>query len=360
MLTRIAVILTFIAASAFGGDWNPRQAAQYMDGRQKAWFAWPNASRSGVVCVSCHTGLPYLLARPALRRSLGETAPTLYEAVLLDGLRATVVRTDADDLLGTKSNTLLSKQVYGAQSVLATLFLAIDDAQRGGGLSPEGEKAFDRMWSLQVKTGKNQGGWLWSDFDLDPWETADSAYYGSALGALATGVAPAGYQSRPQIRENVAALTAYLRGAQKTTPLHNRLILLWASAKLRDLLPDAERQAIVDEVWRKQQDDGGWTLESLGEWKKRPEAPPAVGSNSYATGLVAFTLEQAGTQRSTPGLARALAWLRAHQDRETGSWAAESMNHRHDAGSIPEFFMRDAATGFASLALIAPETSGTR
>ena len=59
-------------------------------------------------------------------------------------------------------------------------------------------------------------------------------------------------------------------------------------------------------------------------------------------------------------IAPLLDWLRAHQDRETGSWAAESMNHPHDRGSIPEFFMRDAATGFATLALLAPEMSARR
>ncbi len=90
------------------------------------------------------------------------------------------------------------------------------------------------MWSIQLKSGPDEGAWLWSDFDLDPWETKDSPYYGAALGALATGLAPGDYQSRPEIQRNVAALTAYLRAEQRNTPLHNRLFLLWASSKLRD------------------------------------------------------------------------------------------------------------------------------
>jgi len=48
----------------------------------------------------------------------------------------------------------------------------MDDARRGK-LSPEAEKAFERLWSLQLKTGPDKGAWLWSDFDLDPWETKD-------------------------------------------------------------------------------------------------------------------------------------------------------------------------------------------
>jgi len=351
MLRRIAALLALAATPALCGDWSARLAAQYLDSRQKDWFAWPAANASGVPCVSCHTGVPYLLARPVLRQALGETAPTLYEAVLLDGLRATVIKTNAKDLFRDVKGPL-ADQVFGAQAILTALLLALDDAQRGGGLTPEAEKAFERMWSLQIRDGKAKGGWHWSDFDLDPWETPESAYYGAALAALATGVAPAHYQARPEIRENVEALTAYLRAAQSTQPLHNQLILLWASLQLSGLLPEPDRNAVVNEVWRKQQADGGWTLESLGPWRKHPEAPPATGSNSYATGLAAFTLEQAGVRRSDARMSRALAWLEAHQDPQSGYWAAESMNKPHDAGSMPAQFMRDAATGFASLALL--------
>ena len=346
-----AIALLFIPSLRAG--WNPRLAAQFMDARQQAWVTWPRANESGVACVSCHTGMPYLLARPALRQALGEKTPTLYEDVLLSGLRATVMRTDAKDLFkGLKG--LIADQVYGAQAVLSALLLANDDARQGR-LSPEAEKALERMWSVQVRSGDAKGSWLWSDFDLDPWETKDATFYGAALGALATGVAPAGYQVRPELRENIADLTAYLRREQQTQPLHNRLFLLWASTKLRDLLPDAERQAILDEVRKKQEDDGGWTLASLGAWKQRPEAPPARGSNSYATAVVAFTLEQAGGRNSNTVLARGLAWLKTRQDPQIGSWAAESMNHHHEPGSMPALFMSDAATGFATMALLAGE-----
>ena len=49
-------------------------------------------------------------------------------------------------------------QVYGAQVVLASLVLAMDDAPRGK-LSLEGE----RMWSIQLKDGADKGRWNWSD-----------------------------------------------------------------------------------------------------------------------------------------------------------------------------------------------------
>ncbi len=316
--------LAFAGASAFRGDWNPRLAAQFLDSRQKAWFAWPPANKSGVSCLSCHTGFPYLLGRAALRRTLGEHDPTLYEALLVDGVRATAIKTDGAFLFGD-SKGLLGEQEFGAQSILSALVLAIDDAPRGR-LSPEGEGAFERLWNLQLRAGENKGAWNWSEFDLDPWETPHSMFYGAALAAVATGVAPAGYQFRPMIGENVAALSAYLRVAQKAQPLHDRVTLLWAAAVLRDLLPNPDRQAILDEVWAKQQADGGWSIESLGPWETHPKAPPADGSSSYATGLAAFTLQQAGVERTDRRLARALAWLETHQDRQSGAWVAQSMN----------------------------------
>jgi squalene-hopene/tetraprenyl-beta-curcumene cyclase len=359
MSIRFAAVLMLAAAPAFCQNWNPRLAEQYMDSRQKEWVAWPMAMHSGVACVSCHTGLTYLLARPALRQALGEkTGPTLYEDVLDASMRATVIRTDANDLFAGLKGPIVG-QVYGAQVVLASLVLAMDDAPRGK-LSPEGEKAFDRMWSLQLKSDPDKGAWPWSDFDLDPWETKDAAFYGAALAALATGLAPADYQARPEIQENIAALRAYLREGQKTTPLHNRVFLLWASSKVRGLLPDAGQQAILSELWSKQQPDGGWSIQSLGQWKKRDAAEPvAVGSNAYATALIAFAALQAGVQPSQPNLSKALAWLKTHQDPQGGFWTAESMNHKHSThGVMAEKFMSDAATGYATAALLAAGDEG--
>jgi squalene-hopene/tetraprenyl-beta-curcumene cyclase len=357
MSIRFAVVFALTCASAFCQNWNARQAEQYLDSRQKEWIGWPMAMHSGVACVSCHTGLTYLISRPALRHALAEkSGPTLYESVLVDSMRATVIRTDAKDLFAGLKGPIID-QVYGAQVVLSALVLANDDAAHGK-LSPEGEKAFERMWSIQVKDGGDKGAWQWSDFDLDPWETKDSAYYGAALAALATGLAPADYQARPAIQENVAALKNYLREGLKTQSLHNRLFLLWASSKLGGLLTDADKQAILGELWRKQETDGGWTMQSAGQWKKREAAADAIGSNAYITALAAFTTEQAGVKPSEPGLSKALAWLKTHQD-STGAWIADSMNHKHSSfGPIPEKFMSDAATGYATAALLAAGDGG--
>jgi squalene-hopene/tetraprenyl-beta-curcumene cyclase len=343
-LIRPVVVLVFVLASAgFCGDWNPRLAAEYLDSRQREWFAWPVAKAPGGTCLSCHTGMTYLFARPALRRALGESRPTPYETGLLDALRARVDKKEARELFPAFAKEPTASQAVGVESILSALFLASDDA---------GRQAFDRMWSLQNQDGKTKGAWAWFSLKLDPWEMPDSQFYGAALAVLATGTAPAEYRNGPEIREKVASLTAYLRREQQAQPLHNRLMLLWASTALRETLPENLRQSIINEAWRTQQADGGWTIESLGPWDKHAAAPGSTGSNAYATGFVAFVLEKAMGARADARLARALEWLKSHQDRRFGYWAAESMNKVYEPDSMEVKFMRDAATSFAALALI--------
>jgi hypothetical protein len=68
------------------------------------------------VCVLPHRfALPaLLLSRPALRQALSEkNGPTLYESVLVASMRATVIRTDANDLFAGLKGAIVD-QVYGA------------------------------------------------------------------------------------------------------------------------------------------------------------------------------------------------------------------------------------------------------
>lgn len=350
MFPRLAVIIALTALPGFCEDWSPRLAAQYLDSRQKEWFAWPRAMAPGGPCVSCHTGMTYLLVRPGLRRALGESQPTSYEAGLLDGLRARVEKKDPQQLSPGAKEPIASQKL-GVEAILSVLFLALQDANNAT-LGAETKQAFDRLWSLQVRDGKARGAWAWFDLNLDPWETPDSAFYGAALAALAAGTAPTEYRDRWEIRERVSALTDYLQREQQDQPLHNRLTVVWASSKLPSALPEPMRRSIIDEALRKQQEDGGWTIESLGPWRPHAQAPPSKGSNSYATGFVAFVLQKAGVARSHPALIAALGWLKSHQDRQAGYWAADSMNKKYEADSMPVRFMRDAATAFATLALL--------
>jgi squalene-hopene/tetraprenyl-beta-curcumene cyclase len=335
-----SILIVVTGLPGIAGDWSPKLAAQYLDSRQKEWFAWPPAKRPGGPCMSCHTGATYLLARPALRRVLGEAEPTIYEAGLVDGLVARVGLGVEDALKAVKEP--LASQGVGVEAIFAALFI--------GPEKPAARQAWDRLWSMQVREGSVKGSWPWFEFDTDPYETSDSRFFGASLAALAICGMPSEFQARPMMKERVAELTEYFRTAMASQPLHNRLLLLWAGRKL-PVVADA-RQAIIDETLKKQQPDGSWTMAGLGPWKERPAAPHIDGASAYATAVAAFALEQAGVPRSDPKLKKALDWLRAKQDPQFGYWAADSMNKRREPGSMPEGFMRDAATAFAVLALI--------
>jgi squalene-hopene/tetraprenyl-beta-curcumene cyclase len=305
-----------------------------MDGRQKEWFAWPRANGGAKPCISCHTGLPYLLARPALRKTLGEKEPTQYELGLLESLRSRVGMKTPDS------------QGMGVESVFAALFLR----------TPE---AYDRMGAMQIREGKAAGAWKWFNTDLDPWEEPESDLFGAALAAIALGGAPEEYRKQPQVQERVAALAAHLRGSQDALPLQNRLAVAWASTKLPEAMDSKTRDAVLREVTEKQRPDGGWSMESLGPWKVHPNAPAAApGSNAYATAFTTLVLLDTGAKATDPRMERALEWLRSHQDREGGYWNADSMNKQYKPDSMEIQFMRDAATGFAAKALLTAEGAG--
>ena len=169
--------------------------------------------------------MTYLLARPALGRRLGRSQPTSFETGLLDRLRADV---------GDKPESYLQ----GVEVIFAALFLSERD--RGRPMSPDTRKAFNQLWSLQVNEGPSRGSWDWLIVDLDPWEQAESTYFGAALAALAAGNAGAAYVADVSVASHLAALTAFLRTPSPVRPLHDRLALLWASSKQRELLSGAE------------------------------------------------------------------------------------------------------------------------
>jgi squalene-hopene/tetraprenyl-beta-curcumene cyclase len=128
-------------------------------------------------------------------------------------------------------------------------------------------------------------------------------------------------------------------------------MLLWASSRLPGSVSAADRQAIVDTLFAKQHADGGWSLASLGQWKRNDGTAIDSTSDGYASGLVAYALQHAGIAPDEPRLSRALGWLVRHQDPATGMWTASSLNKQRDPSSDIGKFMSDAATAYAVLAL---------
>lgn len=338
------------------GSWDPRGAAAYLDHREAWWAEWPKTARDPeTFCISCHTALPYALARPALRDALSESAPSAAESRLLDDVRTRVrLGTQAQPYYGGD----MTAAARGTESVLNALILANEDARERRS-SASTKAAFDTMWALQQTAGADRGAWLWIRFDNEPWEAYDSVYYGATLAALAVGMVSGDYRAQPEVEDALARLRQYLNDHYEAqTPL-NRVALLWASARFPRLLDPARQQQIIEDIWKRQLPDGGWSAASLaGDWRLEDGSPLVVRSDGYATGLIIVSLQQVGIGHD-PRLIRGLAWLAANQSRWTGHWTGYSLNRRHRSLlSKTSQFMDDAATAYAVLALTGDSAGG--
>ena len=94
IVAHLGVALMLVACShgpaPAEGTWDPKAAAAYLDRRMEWWISWKNSARDhGTFCFSCHTAVPYALARPALRASPGDPA-VAAERQLLDDVRLRV------------------------------------------------------------------------------------------------------------------------------------------------------------------------------------------------------------------------------------------------------------------------------
>jgi squalene-hopene/tetraprenyl-beta-curcumene cyclase len=349
-------------------SWNPKAAAAYLDQRVNWWMEWPKAARDHeTFCVSCHTAVPYAMSRPALRGALGEQGLSTNERRLLENVKKRVrlwkevapFYTDAD------RGAYKTVESRGTESVLNALILASNDARRdrnndseksarNGHISENTRAAFENMWAEQQIAGDKKGAWLWLRFKNEPWEADDSDYYGAALAAIAVGTAPENYRARREIQNNLKMLREYLNRECARQTLSNRVVLLWASAKVPGLIESERQKAIISEMLSKQQSDGGWSLSSLtGSWKRNDGTLQEAKSDGYATGLIVLALEEAGIPRDTSQLKQGLAWLASSQNKTQGSWLAYSLNKNEEHHISPDTarFMNDAATAYAVLAL---------
>jgi squalene-hopene/tetraprenyl-beta-curcumene cyclase len=309
------------------------RSAEFLDGVTLAWLREKQ-------CASCHTGYPYLLARAGLG---GPEAPAVRQV-----RRFFEDRVAAWDSGGKGAGYLKGdgavKDTEGITEVVAVAAtLALHDAQTTGKLHPRTRQALDRMWELQ----RPDGSWAWNKTRLTPLEHDD--YYGAVYAALGVGHAPEGYAQSPGAAEGLARLRRYLR-TNPPPDLHHTAWLVWASVKLDGLMEPGERDRAVKALLALQRNDGGWSLPSLGDWKRLNGQPndKQAPSDGYATGLVLYVLRQAGVAATAQPVRRGVTWLTANQ-RASGRWFTRSLNR--DRGHL----ITNAGTAYAVMALKACE-----
>jgi squalene-hopene/tetraprenyl-beta-curcumene cyclase len=329
--------------------WRPDAAAKYLDERETVWI-------SHAKCVSCHSGLPYALARPALSGLVGGKTSPEPETKLLAQIKLRVAnwqKLDTDDFgLYYDSSDLLKKQSWGTEAVFNSVILAFDDRYQGRPApSDSTRQAFSNLWETQIQVGDNKGAWDWLDFGEPPWGTAEDRYFGAALAAIAVGTAPGYYTPGvdPDKDARVEMLRGYLHEQFRRQNLHNQAWGLWATAKIQGILSTAEQRKLSDQLLGKQQPDGGWSLPSLGTWVRSDGTAQETVSDGYATAFVLQVLQTAGLPRDQAQVAKGLDWLKREQT-ATGAWRGISVNKKRDPASHTGKFMSDAATAFAVLA----------
>jgi len=351
-------------------SWDPAAAAVYLDARMDLWFANGTKLKTGdtqTACVSCHAGLAYALSRPMLRRVMHVDTPSTQEARLIDETTRRVETYSTHQVL-YDFNERRQIESRGTEAVLNAVILTSADAAKNlRESSPVTKKALARLWETQRADGR----WDWLEFGLEPWETTEATYHGATFAAFAVGTAPD--QHEAVATAGIERLRTFLSTNYQVQHLYNRTWALLASTRMKRVVTDAQRDALIDDLVRAQREDGGWSLEAMGPWKWSKTAPPVKSpgdldaalltkSDGYATGLVVYTLKQAGVAANHAAIRKGIRWLESNQravpvtDIPGRAWVAHSLNYDREHGGEKgepwrRLFMSDTATAFAILAL---------
>lgn len=288
------------------------KAVEYLEHGTLAW----NGSRK---CVTCHTNGAYMTIRPALTPRLGTPNEEIRKHFV-----------SSLEQLSQKNEEELQQGVVPAQAIYIAAGLAEWDAHVTHRLSPETDRALAQMFRQQRDSG------TWGSLDCwPPYES--SAYHLATVAAMAVGTAPGwlANQKDPQILAAIDGLKKYLR-TETAKQDYDRTLLLWASARLPDLLTAEKKKELVDLVLSKQRADGGWSIRTFGQpeqWgsgnraeklRSEPEFadPPSDG---HQTGLAIIVLRESGIAANDPRLQKGVKWLQSNQ-RASGRWWTRSLN----------------------------------
>jgi squalene-hopene/tetraprenyl-beta-curcumene cyclase len=288
------------------------KAANYLEHGALAW----NGSRK---CVTCHTNGTYMVVRPALSSKLGAPAEEMRQYFV----------TSLEQFAGKDSESR-QQGVVPAQAIYIAAGLSEWDAHVTKKLSPETGRALALMLNLQRDSG------TWGALDCwPPYES--SAYHLASVAAMAIGTAPGWLADLkdPQLQNAVDNLKKYLR-TETPKQDYDRTLLLWAAARLPDLLPADRKKELVELVFGKQRPDGGWSIRTFGapeQWGSGNRAEKLRGepefanppSDGHQTGLAIIVLRESGVPASDPRIQKGIAWLLSNQ-RASGRWWTRSLN----------------------------------
>jgi len=361
-------------APADTARWDAAAAARYLDARMDLWWTNAKVLKTGDAdarCISCHTAVPYALARPSLRRVAGETTPTAHEQRIAETAKLRVEVGAARQPFYDNSEDK-KRESRGVESVLNALVLTSRDAnRRDTGVSPDTQAALSQMWSAQ----RADGSWDWLNFGLEPYEAPDAVFHGAALAAMAAGTAShlASTSNTRATDAGVDRLRTFLSTNVSSQRLFNQAWALLAAGQLDGVLSGTQRDAVVRALKERQRPDGGWSMADLGAWHwDKTEAPFSspgttdasllATSDGYATGLVVYALRRGHVPASDASVVNARAWLTSHQQTGTvtdpawAPWRAHSLNFDREHGGPKgeawrRMFMSDLATAFAVLGL---------
>ncbi len=286
-----------------------------LDYLEKGTHVW-NGQRK---CVTCHTNGIYMTIRPALSDRLGKPTESVRE-FFVDALK---------QLEGMEREKQL-QSTRPAQIIYTAAGLAEWDKHVAKRLSPETERALALMFATQRETG------TWGTLDCWPPYESD-AFHEATVAAMASATAP-GWLANLKDDKLVAGVNLLKKYLQTEKPPHDygRLLLLWASTRMPDLINSKQKAELIDMVFKHQRDDGGWSIRTFAApeaWGKGNRAarlkaeadlanPPSDG---HQTGLAIIVLREAGVDAKEARIQKGINWLKSNQ-RASGRWWTKSLN----------------------------------
>ncbi len=280
-------------------SYSAENAARYLD---RTSLTWQKKKK----CATCHTNMPYMMARPALSTVLKDSGE---------------VRSFFEDYRKVRWAKKGPTEKQGFWPIVVGTGLTFNDVGAAGELSDVAREVLDIMWTVQ----REDGGWRWPHCDYAPMEIDD--HFGVTLAALTVGVAPDGYSETPAAKAGLEKLRTYLKNNPPKS-LHHRAMLAWSSIRITGIATPEERKKTLSELLELQLPDGGWSTSGfLTDWKglerENGEALETKTSDAYGTGLVLIIARELGVTADDPRLQKGVHWILSNQ-RESGKWFTRS------------------------------------